>query len=435
MNLADVKRLMENVFKIHQHDPNFPQPVLDRIAEFLSNDALFKNPENYEELIYEMKVEAALITNNSPYSEVRSVVENQDDPTLPSSTFRVWFIGLLFSAALAFVNQLFSIRMPPVAVSSNVAQLLAYPLGKLCDRLLPDWGITIWGVRHSLNPGPFNKKEHMLITIMAGVSAVPPYTNNIIWSQYLKQFFNQPYAGHFSYQILVALSTNLIGYGMAGMTRRFLVYPSYCVWPASLSTIALNSAFHVKENGSTEGPFGKQYHISRYRFFFAAFAVMFVYFWLPDSIFQALSKFSWITWIAPTSVALTAIAGFNNGLGYNPWSTFDWNVLSSISADPLMVPFFSTANSFLGTFFSGFAILAWWYSNSWNTGYLPINSNLIYDNTASRYNISRVINEKGLFDAAKYESYSPAYLAAGNLVIYLFFFAVYPAVLTVSAFR
>jgi hypothetical protein len=52
-------------------------------------------------------------------------------------------------------------------VLANVAQLLAYPCGKACERYLPDWGFTLFGVRHSLNPGSFSKKEHMLITIMA----------------------------------------------------------------------------------------------------------------------------------------------------------------------------------------------------------------------------------------------------------------------------
>jgi OPT family oligopeptide transporter len=320
----------------------------------------------------------------------------------------------------------------PTVFPSNVAQLLAYPFGKLLDHVLPDWGFTLYGVRHSLNPGPFTRKEHMLITIMANVASGTPYTNNIIWIQYLKRYFNQPYAGRFAYQILVALSTNLIGYGMAGVTRRFLVYPVYCVWPASLSTIALNTAFHSRENEPVEGPGGRIFRISRYKFFLLAMAAMFVYFWFPDNLFLALSKFSWITWIAPNNVALTAVAGFNNGLGFNPWPTFDWNTLGFNGPDPLMVPWFSTANRFFGSLISAFVILGVWFSNSFFTGYLPINDNHVYDNTASPYNVSLALDKKGWLDPAKYESYSPAYLCAGNLVVYLFFFAVYPAILMVS---
>ncbi|KAK5662394.1 hypothetical protein OQA88_8304 [Cercophora sp. LCS_1] len=433
MTLEEVKTLIEKVLKLHERDPNFPQTVIDRIKEFLGNDDAFEKPEEHAHLIYEMKLEAALITSNSPYSEVRSVVDNHDDLYMPSSTIRAWVIGLMFSVIIAAINQLFSIRFPPVYIGSNVAQLLSYPLGKLCDRFLPDWGFTLSGVRHSLNPGPFSKKEHMLITIMATVSTGGAYTANIVWVQYLPIWFNQKYAGQFSYQILVALSTNLIGYGVAGLTRRFLVYPSYCVWPASLSTIALNTAFHSKENLEVEGPFGKWYRVARYKFFLYAFGCMFVWFWIPDSLFTALGSFSWITWISPNNIVLSAISGFKNGLGFNPWPTFDWNVLQWDGTDPLMIPFFTTANKFVGSVMSSFVVMAVWFSNSFFTAYLPINTNSPWDNTGHPYDVSRAIDGKGILDKDKYEAYSPVYLGAGNLVVYMFFFAIYPATLVYVA--
>jgi OPT family small oligopeptide transporter len=420
---------MTTVLKIHDNDPNFPHAVLEKIKEFLGNEAIFENPEKYAELIYEMKLEAALITNNSPYSEVRAVVDNHDDPTTPCSTIRAWVIGIGFSVILGFINQLFSIRQPNITVLSNVAQLLAYPIAKFMEKTLPDVGITLFGVRHSLNPGPFNKKEHMLITIMANVAYQTPYTNNIIWAQYLPQYFNQSYAGQFSYQILIALGTNFIGYGMAGLARRFLVYPSYCVWPASLVTIALNQAFHNEKNVPVEGPFRTKFRMSRYKFFLLTFGAMFIYFWFPNFIFTALSAFSWMTWIAPDNMNLGTITGFNNGIGLNPWPTFDWNILLFDNLDPLMVPFFSTFNRFIGTFVSAFVVIGLWYTNTYYTGYLPINSNRIFDNTGNLYNVSKAIDSRGLFDAEKYEAYSPAYLSAGYITVYIFFFAIYPATL------
>ena len=82
--------------------------------------------------------------------------------------------------------------------------------------------------------------------------------HQVIFVQYLPIYFNQPWASNFGYQggsntiinpgsishcrtlVLVTLSTNFIGYGLAGLTRRFLVYPSFAVWPSNLATIALN---------------------------------------------------------------------------------------------------------------------------------------------------------------------------------------------------
>lgn len=100
-----------------------------------------------------MKLEAAMITNNSPYAEVRAVVSNRDDPTMPCSTIRAWVIGIFFAGALGFINQFFDPRQPAIYLQANVAQLLAYPCGKFFENFLPDWGVTLFGTRHSLNPG------------------------------------------------------------------------------------------------------------------------------------------------------------------------------------------------------------------------------------------------------------------------------------------
>jgi OPT family oligopeptide transporter len=276
---------------------------------------VFANPEKHHALIQEAKLEIAMITYNSPYAEVRAVVDNFDDADIPCSTIRAWAIGVSFSVVMAFINQLFSIRQPAIHVGGHVAQLLAYPLGRAAAAWLPDWGVTVFGQRHSLNPGPFSKKEHMLITIMSSIGGSAPFTNLIIWVQYLPQYFNQPYAGNFGYQILIGLATNYIGYGMAGVCRRFLVYPSYCVWPTSLVTIALNNAFHENESHPVMGPRKKLITMSRLRFFLYTFTGMFIYFWLPNILFQAMSIFNWISWIDPWNVKLNSVVGFNNGLG------------------------------------------------------------------------------------------------------------------------
>jgi OPT family small oligopeptide transporter len=425
-------QMMMTVRKIHERDPNFPHMILLKIDEFLGDPDIFERPEKHEELIYEMKLEAALITNNSPYSEVRAVVDNKDDPTMPCSTVRAWVIGIFFSTLMAFTNQLFSIRQPSIYIESNVAQLLAYPLGKAWERWVPAWEFKLFGQTHNLNPGRFNKKEHMLIAIMANTAKSLPYTAYIIWTQVLEQWFNQQYARSFAYQILIALSTNFIGYGLAGLTRRFIVYPSYCVWPASLVTIALNSALHDDNNWAVPGPFKRFFEMSRYKFFLWSFGAMFIYFWFPNYLMQILTFFSWMTWIAPDNPNLNVMTGFYNGLGlFNPWPTFDWNVLMFDQMDPLMVPAFSTFNRTLGMFLFGILfIVPIYYTNTWNTSYIPINSNRVFDHFGQRYNVSRTIDERGFFDYDKYMDYSAAYLGAGNTIVYGAFFGLYLAAVT-----
>ncbi|KAJ7624592.1 OPT-domain-containing protein [Roridomyces roridus] len=423
MTAEEVAQTIQLIVDEHADDPNFPTHVLAAAKRYLYDEELKQDPAQYAHLYEELKVEAAMIVINSPYAEVRAAVSNHDDVNVPAGTFRAWVIGTIFVAAGGFINQFFSIRFPGITVASNVAQVLAYPAAKLME-LLPTTEFTTFGYTWTLNPGPFNPKEHMIITIMANVGFNTPYTNNIIWVQYLPLYFNQGWATSFGYQILVALSTNFIGYGLAGLTRRFLVYPAYAVWYSNLSIISLNRAFHVEKETVANG-----WKISRMRWFLYCFGAMFVYFWFPDYIFQALSYFNWMTWIAPNNVHLAAITGAVSGLGFNPIPTFDWNQLVYF-LDPLIYPFYSTFNSFLGTLITFPMIVALWYSNTWNTGYLPINSNRVYDNTGALYDVSKAVGNNTLFDKALYEDYSPAYLAAGNILLYGVFFAVYTATIT-----
>lgn len=176
---------MTQVRDYHQYDQNFPPAIMQKIHQFLAIPDIESTGKEYQELIQEMKIEAILVTENSPYAEVRAVVDNFDEPELPASTVRAYIIGTLFVFGGAFANQLFQNRQPSVVIYANVAQLLAYPFGKGLARTLPNWGFNFFGSRVSLNPGPFNRKEHMLITIMASVGFVTPYTNNIIITQYL----------------------------------------------------------------------------------------------------------------------------------------------------------------------------------------------------------------------------------------------------------
>jgi hypothetical protein len=139
-----------------------------------------------------------------------------------------------------------------------------------------------------------------------------------------------------------------------------------------------------------------------------------------------------MTWIAPNNVNLSTITGMNNGVGLNPFPTFDWNVMNwdSPPEDPLIVPFFNTANKFVGTFFSMFVVLGLWYTNTYNTGYLPLNTPRIFDHFGKLYNVSKVIDSRGLFAPEKYEAYSQVNLSAGYVTAYLFFFAVYTSAIT-----
>jgi hypothetical protein len=177
--LEQTRELAQQLVDSHTHDPNFLPGSIERLAAFLTNDSIFSSPEDHTHGIEEVKTEVALFSTNSPYAEVRAVVDPNDDSNTPVATIRAWIIGLGFVILTAFVSQLFSVRQPTITLQPVVIQLLSFPVGKAAARWLPDVAITLGGVRHSLNPGPFNKKEHMLISIMASVGKTLPSSRNI----------------------------------------------------------------------------------------------------------------------------------------------------------------------------------------------------------------------------------------------------------------
>jgi OPT oligopeptide transporter protein len=79
----------------------------------------------------------------------------------------MWFLGLAFAILISGVNQFFNARRPSVFITALIVQLLALPAGKAFEYILPTWRFRItppltkkeWVF--SLNPGPFNIKEHV----------------------------------------------------------------------------------------------------------------------------------------------------------------------------------------------------------------------------------------------------------------------------------
>lgn len=118
--------------------------------------------------------------NDSPIEQVRLTVPITDDPTLPCLTFRTWFLGIISCSVLAFLNQFFGYRQNPLYISSVSAQILVLPIGRLMAATLPTKPIRVFRWSFSLNPGPFNLKEHVLITIFANSGSNSVYAVSII---------------------------------------------------------------------------------------------------------------------------------------------------------------------------------------------------------------------------------------------------------------
>jgi hypothetical protein len=152
---------------------------------------------------------------------------------------------------------------------------------------------------------------------------------------------------------------------------------------------------------------------------------MFFYYWLPGFLFTALSTFNWMTWIAPENFTLAILTGSSLGLGlFNPITTFDWNVATSSYA-ALAQPFFATCTMYFGSILGAFIILRIFYSNMYNTAYLPINSSSAFANDGTVYSVQKVVVNNKLDDTL-YQSYSPPFYSAGYILTVGANFAFYP---------
>ncbi|KAF9455137.1 OPT-domain-containing protein, partial [Macrolepiota fuliginosa MF-IS2] len=180
------------------------------------------------------------IDDESPYPEVRAAVSSVDDPLMPVNTFRMWFLGLLATILVSGLNQIFSLRYPSVFITGIVVQLIALPAGKLLERILPTTRFNTFGYLWSFNPNPFTIKEHVCITVMANVVVGGAYATDVILTQ--RVFYGQQLS--FGYQIMITLSSQLIGYSMAGILRQFVVWPSSMIWPGALVSSALFNTLH-----------------------------------------------------------------------------------------------------------------------------------------------------------------------------------------------
>lgn len=161
---------------------------------------------------------------------------------------------------------------------------------------------------------------------MANVVASGAYATDVIATQ--RMYFNQSWG--IGYQLLLCLSSQLIGFAFAGMVRRFLVWPSAMLYPGVLVNCALFNTLHKSYGKREKG------HMSRERFFLNAMLASFVWYWFPGYIFTALSIFNWVCWIAPNNVVINQLFGYQTGLGMG-FLTFDWSMISYIGS-PLVVP-------------------------------------------------------------------------------------------------
>lgn len=388
--------------------------------------------------------------DNSPYAQVRASVSAVDNTTLSINTPRMWFLSLLFAILGSSTNLFFSLRYPSVSITPVIALLLVHPLGLIWDQILkrrgdPDEtfidGVKVTTGSHDPNDrqkpaggrlrhfrlwlaqGRWNEKEHSCVYISSNVSFGFAFATDVIVEQ--THFYNQKVG--IPYQLLLTLSTQILGYAFAGLTRRFLVRPGGMIWPGTLMSAAMFTTLHKEENHVANG-----WKITRWKFFFVVWLSSFIFYFLPGLLAPALSYFNIITWFAPQNVVVANLFGVASGLGLFP-VTFDWAQIAYIGS-PLVTPFWAAMNVV-----GGLVIVMWiiapiaYYKNYLFSSYMPILSSLVFDNTGKQYDVSKILTKDFLFDKEAYHNYSRVYLPITYVLSYGLQFAALASLLTHTA--
>jgi hypothetical protein len=116
----------------------------------------------------------------------------------------------------------------------------------------------------------FNKKEHSAMCIMVAAAAATPEAMMVLAVQKLYYNINpKPIVG-----ILLILSTQMLGYGVAGALRKTLVYPSVMLYPTNLPTASLLESLHRERKAVQK----------KMRIFYIAFGVLFLWQAFPQYI-------------------------------------------------------------------------------------------------------------------------------------------------------
>ncbi|BFI12331.1 hypothetical protein MPTK1_4g06980 [Marchantia polymorpha subsp. ruderalis] len=356
----------------------------------------------------DIKLTEEELDDQSPVEEVALTVATTDDPTLPVWTFRMWFLGLLSCVVLAFLNQFFSYRIEPLTISSVSAQIACLPLGQLMAATLPTrkW-FQGTPFEFSLNRGPFNMKEHVLITIFANAGAGGAYAISIV--TIVKAFYRRPLS--FFASLAITVTTQMIGFGWAGLFRNVLVKPAHMWWPSNLVQVSLFRTLHETDYRPKRG-------LTRGQFFVIVLGCSFCWYVLPGYLFPMLSSLSWVCWAWPTTVQAHQLGSGLHGLGLGAIA-LDWSTIGSFLGSPLATPFFAIAN-----IFAGFCVITYiitpicYYLDVYNAKTFPIFSSRLFDASGQLYDINRVISNKFSLDVEAYNNYSKLHISVFFVMTY-----------------
>ncbi|KAG5548345.1 hypothetical protein RHGRI_013893 [Rhododendron griersonianum] len=171
--------------------------------------------------------------------------------------------------------------------------------------------------------------------------------------------------------------------------------------------------------------------MSRTKFFVVALICSFSWYAFPGYLFPTLTSISWVCWAFPKSVTAQQLGSGMKGLGIGA-ITLDWSAVSSFLFSPLISPFFSIVNVFVGYFLIIYIAIpvSYWGLGLYGARKFPIFSSHLFTGQGQVYNISAIVNEKFEIDLVEYGKQGPIHLSMFFALTYGFGFATIAATLS-----
>lgn len=240
------------------------------------------------------------------------------------------YLGIGLAIFASVLQEIFYFKPQTIFVSLVFLTVIAYVLGDAMATLIPRKGVLRY-----LNPHEFTRKEHAAITIMASAAAVSALATEALAAQELF------YGGYPSKAagIFIVLSSQLLGFGVAGLLREVIVHPVKMLWPMTLPVTTLLETIHREKHVTKQ----------RMRVWYIVFFSFFIWTMFPEYIFIVLTGVSVVCLADQNNLVITNLFGGasgNEGLGFLSLC-FDWNYIAAFNS-PLWYPLQTTVNMFIG---------------------------------------------------------------------------------------
>ncbi|KAF8318464.1 OPT superfamily oligopeptide transporter [Clavulina sp. PMI_390] len=347
-------------------------------------------------------------SDDSAAAMVHRAVPETDDPTQITLSFRVFLLGTIMGVLGASISQLFYFKSNAPSFSAYFVILITHPAGKWLAKVLPDRRVGVGRWSFSLNPGAWNPKEHMLVGVfsLCGGSA---YASDILSIQrlYYKQDIGAV-AG-----ITLLLTTQLIGFGLAGFLQDILVRPVAMVFPQNLVFVTMFHALHDNKNTAQR---------TQMKMFMVVFVAIFVYQMFPTVLFPTLNSLAVLCIVDNRSSILRTFGSGFHGFGFLNFS-FDWNSVGSFG--PFFTPWWAQLNMY-----GGLVGMVWivgplfYYSNFWDALKFPTPiSGGLFNSSYQKFDVQSILNPDFTINDAAWEKQQPLLLAPFFALSYALGFA------------